>query len=140
MAAFHNNHSSHNIDAGFTLLEVMIAVVILAIGLTTLFGSQSQSVSLAGLAKFNTIAPQLAQLKLSELKIQEEEITTDNGDFEDGFEDYSWAVEVDEPSLGDSDILSEIAENLQKVTLTISYAENSHQFIIESYFLVEPVQ
>jgi len=35
----------------------MIAISLLAIALTTLFGSQSQSVSLGGTVKFNTQAP-----------------------------------------------------------------------------------
>jgi prepilin-type N-terminal cleavage/methylation domain-containing protein len=34
-------------NKGFTLLEVMIAVALIAIALTTLLGSQSQSVSFA---------------------------------------------------------------------------------------------
>ena len=138
MAPLYNTQSLLDTNNGFTLLEVMIAVVILAIGLTTLFGSQSQSVSLAGHAKFNTIAPQLAQLKLSELKTQEDEITSDSGDFGAEFIGYSWVVEVEDSILGDSELLSAIAENLQKVTLTIAYADNNQVFSVESYFLKDP--
>ncbi|NIP42655.1 MAG: type II secretion system protein, partial [Gammaproteobacteria bacterium] len=43
-------------NKGFTLLEVMIAVALIAIALTTLLGSQSQSVSFANSAKFETMA------------------------------------------------------------------------------------
>ncbi len=140
MIPSHRHSSLFSANPGFTLLEVMIAVAILAIGLTTLFGSQSQSVSLAGQAKFNTIAPQLARLKLSELQTQTDEIVSNNGDFEEGFDGYSWAVEVDDSLSVESEILSTAIENLQKVTLVISFAENSHQYTVESYFLKEPLQ
>jgi prepilin-type N-terminal cleavage/methylation domain-containing protein len=55
---------------GFTLLEVMVAMSIIAIALTAVLGSQSQSVSLASEAKFNTTAPLLAQSKIGiDLKV-----------------------------------------------------------------------
>jgi general secretion pathway protein I len=52
---------------GFTLLEVMVALAVIAIGLTALLGSHSQSVSLATEAKFNTTVALLAQQKMTEL-------------------------------------------------------------------------
>lgn len=67
-------------NAGFTLLEVMIAMAILAIALTSLFGSQSSSVALAAETRFNIQAPLLAQLQLARLR-SAEEITGDSGDF-----------------------------------------------------------
>ena len=39
--------------AGFTLLEVMIAVAIIAIALMAVLGSQTQGLSLAGESRFN---------------------------------------------------------------------------------------
>ena len=54
---------------GFTLLEVMVAISILAIALVAVFGSQSQSLSLANEAKFNTTAPFLAQSKMANDKL-----------------------------------------------------------------------
>jgi general secretion pathway protein I len=52
-------------NRGFTLLEVMIAVALIAIALTTLLGSQSQSVSFANSAKFETMAALLAVVILA---------------------------------------------------------------------------
>jgi general secretion pathway protein I len=51
-------------NRGFTLLEVMVAIALIAIALTAVLGSQSQSVSLAGEARFNTTATLLAQSKI----------------------------------------------------------------------------
>ncbi|MBW2502754.1 MAG: type II secretion system protein, partial [Deltaproteobacteria bacterium] len=41
-------------ERGFTLLEVLVAVALIAVALTTLLVSQSQTVSLANDAKFET--------------------------------------------------------------------------------------
>ena len=76
---------------------------------------------------------------MSELKIQEDDVDTDSGDFTEEFDGYSWKVEVEESIPGESELLSIIAENLQKVTLTISFAGNSHQYMVERYFLKEPI-
>ena len=46
---------------GFTLLEVMIAMAILAITLVAVYQSQSQSISMAGNSRFLTTASLLAQ-------------------------------------------------------------------------------
>ena len=46
---------------GFTLLEVMVAMAIIAIAMTAVLNSQSQSISLASEAKFSTTAALLAR-------------------------------------------------------------------------------
>jgi len=85
---------------GFTLLEVMIAMAILAITLVVIFQSQSQSVSMAGEARFQTTAALLAQGKIAEIETANpERISSDSGDFGDDFPDYSWELDVTETEL-----------------------------------------
>ncbi|MBW2631295.1 MAG: type II secretion system minor pseudopilin GspI [Deltaproteobacteria bacterium] len=85
---------------GFTLLEVMIAMAILATTLVVVFQSQSQSVSMAGRARFETTASLLAQSKVSEIEATSpEKVVSDSGDFGDDFPDYSWQVDVTETEL-----------------------------------------
>ncbi|MQY76093.1 MAG: type II secretion system protein GspI [Spirochaeta sp.] len=80
---------------GFTLLEVMIAMAILAITLVVVFQSQSQSISMAGRARFATTASLLAQSRMSEIEAaNSENVVSDSGDFGDDFPDYSWQVDV----------------------------------------------
>ena len=52
---------------GFTLLEVMIAMAILAITLVALYQSQSQSISMATDSRFLTTASLLAQTRMAEI-------------------------------------------------------------------------
>lgn len=54
--------------AGFTLLEVMIAVVILAVGLSSLFTTEAGAVRLAQRARTTTIATLLARCKMGEIE------------------------------------------------------------------------
>lgn len=53
---------------GFTLLEVMIAVVILAVGLSALFTSEAGAVRIAQRARTTTIATLLARCKMGEIE------------------------------------------------------------------------
>lgn len=122
-------------DGGFTLLEVMIAVSLLAISLTTLFGSQSQSVSLGSITKFNTQAPLLAQLKLAEFTRTTERPTSDSGDFGDEFPGYQWKMETADANLEASEILSKLEDTLQRLSLTVSWGDNLYVYEIKSYLL-----
>ncbi|MGW8160951.1 MAG: type IV pilus modification PilV family protein, partial [Desulfobulbales bacterium] len=80
-------------NKGFTLLEVMVAMALIAIALTTLLGSQSQSVSFANSAKFETMAALLAQSKMSEITtLAKDRLASDSGDFGDDYPGYTWEV------------------------------------------------
>ncbi len=82
-------------EKGFTLLEVMIALAILAITLVAVFQSQSQSISMAGNARFLTTASLLAQSKMAEMEaIGMKNIKSENGDFGRDFPDYEWRMTV----------------------------------------------
>ena len=53
---------------GFTLLEVMIAVVILAVGLASLFTSEAGAIRIAQRARTTTVATLLARCKMGEVE------------------------------------------------------------------------
>lgn len=54
--------------AGFTLMEVMIAVVIMALGLGSLFASEAGAIRIAHRARTTTIATLLARCKMGEVE------------------------------------------------------------------------
>ncbi len=117
---------------GFTLLEVMIAVAILAITLTVIYGSQSQSLSLAAEARFNTTATFLADIKLAELESGIMELVDDSGEFED-FPGYSWKVEMQPTSFVGSEILEKLNNEVEHISLTISWAGSNFTHVIDYY-------
>ena len=80
--------------AGFTLLEVMIAMAIMAIALVAVYQSQSQSVSMASDSRFVTTASLLAQSRMAEIDADTLKTSTANGDFGEAYPDYRWQAEV----------------------------------------------
>ena len=80
---------------GFTLLEVMIAMAILAIALSAVYSSQSQSIAMAGNSRFATTAALLAQSKMVECEIMAPgKLHAASGDFGKDFPDYAWRVDI----------------------------------------------
>jgi general secretion pathway protein I len=111
------------LSSGFTLLEVMMAVALMAIALTAVFGSQSQSLSMAIDAKFNTIAPFLAQSKMAEIEAEEcENMASDSGDFEDDFAGYRWDMTVSDMTSGGPEGVS---DHLKLVDLVVTWEDNT---------------
>lgn len=118
-------------NKGFTLLEVMIAVALIAIALTTLLGSQSQSVSFANSAKFETMAALLAQSKMSEITVQEpDELRSDSGDFGDDYPGYAWEVNVSDIVIPGMD---NISDYLKQVDLTVTWGVFSYNVRLYHY-------
>lgn len=109
---------------GFTLLEVMIAVSIIAISFVTLIGSQSQSVSLAGRTRFAVTSSLLAQQKLTEIEMTDyEQVYSGEGDFGEKYPGFIWKSEVSD--LGEDDTGIKGAEGMLKVVnLTVTFGDN----------------
>jgi type II secretion system protein I len=85
--------------SGFTLLEVMVAMAIMAIVLVSVYRMQSQTLTMNTAARFYTQAPMLAQSKLAQLEAASAgTIVGDSGDFGDKFPGYSWSISTDEVS------------------------------------------
>ena len=87
-------------NAGFTLMEVMLAMAILAISLVAVFQSQSQSISMATDSRFMTTAALLAQSKMAEVEAGTAlDIGKQDGDFGIDYPDYSWNLQISDTQL-----------------------------------------
>lgn len=116
---------------GFTLLEVMIAVALIAIALTTLLASQSQSVSFANSAKFETMAALLAQSKMSELVLGGgDTLSGDSGDFGEDYPGYAWEATVSDFSIEGADAVSDY---LKQIDLTVTWGVFSYRLRLYHY-------
>ncbi|MFK7985279.1 MAG: prepilin-type N-terminal cleavage/methylation domain-containing protein [Sandaracinaceae bacterium] len=110
--------------AGFTLLEVMVAVAILALAMTAIFSSEAGAIRVGARARHMTTATLLARCKMAEIEeqaiiegaytgVQEdgEDECCEGGEY-DGFR-CEWnveRVELPDPGLGeDADLLGGLA-------------------------------
>ncbi len=116
----------------FTLLEVMVAVAIIAMALVTLFGSQSRSLSYATEAQFNIVAPMLASWKLAEVEREVVSLSDGEGDFGEEFGGYSWKMEVEEANL-ELETPVELSNPLQKIELTVQWSGSPFSYTLTSY-------
>ena len=113
---------------GFTLLEVMIAVALLAIALTTLLGSQSQSMFAAERADFSSQAALLARLKMTEIIAEGETLSESGGDFGDSFPGYGWKVETTPVEVGETETLAGLSGLLRRIELTVHDEQERRTF------------
>jgi type II secretion system protein I len=82
-------------DQGLTLLEVMVALGIVAIVLVSIFRLQAQSIAMEQITRFHTLAPLLADQVVAAIELQAPDFPqADAGDFKDEFPGYTWAYET----------------------------------------------
>jgi general secretion pathway protein I len=119
---------------GFTLLEIMIAVAIIAIALTALLGSQSQSVYFANSAKFETMATLLAQSKMSELVLEDSfSLSSNSGDFGDDFPGYVWEATVNDIVIEGIDV----SDYLKQIDLVVTWGVHRYDLRLYHYVAEE---
>ena len=90
----------------FTLLEVMVAVAVLAIGMTTLLQIQARSALMAEQAKAMTVATQLVRSKLYDCEVEMLKRGFSEGDFkeegkfdDEGYDTFFWECHGYKPEL-----------------------------------------
>lgn len=98
-------------QAGFTLVEVLVALAIMAITLVAVFQLQSQSVSMSSESRFATSAALLAQSKMAEIEAGVLTLNrTQEGNFGPDYPQYSWRVDIFDTQL----------EQFKKIEVTVS--------------------
>ena len=93
-------------EQGFTLLEVMVCVAIIAFVFVSIFRMQSSTIDLAAAAKFNTLAPMLAKKLLSDMDQDIANWSQFEGDFGDDFPGVQWRMEITESLFETEDLIS----------------------------------
>ncbi len=109
---------------GFTLVEVLVAVAILAIGLAALFGQISQSVFTAGYLRDSTLAQWVAVDRITELRLENRFPDIDETDGEIDMASQSWRYTL---------IISEtLWPDLRRVDVRVSFADTPDSIISEA--------
>jgi len=127
----HIGGSYQGTASGFTLLEVMVAMAIMAIVLVSVYRMHSQTLTMNAAARFYTQAPMLAQSKLAQLEGDSSGIVAgDSGDFGDKFPGYTWRISTDEVS---SEALGEIGADLKRIDMTVSFNSDEYVYDVRTY-------
>lgn len=120
---------------GFTLLEVMVALGIMAVVLVSVYRLQSQTLTMSMESRFYTQAPLLARSALIRLEqSKEREMASGQGDFGREFPGYLWKITVaDAPSkyLG-----PELSQDMKRIDVLVTLNEGQYVYEFRTYRLV----
>ena len=136
MAKFHRQFRNktpgrNRSTSGFTLLEVMVAVAVLAIVLVSVYRMHTQTLTMNTAARFYTQAPLLAQKKMAEVTTTSSGIfASDSGDFGENFPGYSWQVSAADAS---SELLGEVADDFKRIEVSVAYQNNQFSYRLTTY-------
>jgi general secretion pathway protein I len=116
-------------NQGFSLLEVMVALSIIAIVLVSIMRLQGQTISMNETIRFYTIAPLLAQSKMSEISQDPLADISDSGDFGTDFSGYTWEAQISDLQI---DVVESPEIKLKKVDITVQL-NNDLKFFLQQY-------
>lgn len=105
-------------NKGFTLIEVLVALVILGIAFTWLIIGTNQSIDMATRSKFITTSTLLAQKRIADVVSSglEKAPGSNQGDFGEDYPGYKYTENIESTPL----------EGCRKYTLTLKWGERSN--------------
>ena len=117
---------------GFTLLEVMLAMTVIALVLVAVFRMNAQSVSMSETARFQSLASLLAQQKLAQtLASVSDPNYSDAGSFDEGQSSYRWQIDmapVEPLTLADDRVLK-----LRRIDVQITRENSPLRYTLRTY-------
>jgi len=126
------NRTGVDAGHGFTLLEVLVALSIIAIVMVSVMRLQGQSIFLNETTRFYSIAPFLAQAKMADVRYDPSAfIGGGSGEFEDDFPGYKWAVEIEEKEIG---LEGKSVMGLDAVTVTVTRESSGLKYALTDFF------
>lgn len=136
--ALHITLHALRIKKGFTLVELVVAFLILVIGVTAILELVSQSALNARYAKDKTTATVLAQQKLEELLSQPDLVPGETeGDFGDAYPQFRWRAQISE--VGGSTVSTESGTGLLHIVVTVEWQDRGQIRNVQLETLQAPV-
>ena len=116
---------------GFTLIEVMVALTIVALSLTAVAASMNQMIDAANVMRERTYASWIAQNKIAEMRLTNTvpDVSTTSGEVDYANSTWSWRAVVSETGI----------ENFMRVDVSISHVESDYVIRTVTGFIGEPV-
>ncbi len=122
---------SHESEQGFTLVEVMVALTIVAFSLTAIAASMNQMIDAANAMRDRSYASWIAQNKIAELRLANitPEVSATSGEVDYANGEWSWRAVISETGI----------ENFYRVDVSISHAGSEYVIRTVTGFIGEPV-
>ncbi len=124
---------------GFTLLETLVALMVMSLVVLTLLRLHSGTLQLAGAGKFSGMVPYLAEQELAALEAAPENLSDRSGDFGPEYSGLEWACTVEEADFdAPSPLTDQSAGRLKKIQLRLSSPETGRSYTITTWrYLVD---
>ena len=115
---------------GFTLLEVMVALVIVALSLTAVAATMNQMLGSATTMQERTYASWIAQNKIAEMRLANvmPEVRTTSGEIDFAKTRWVWRAVVSETGV----------ENFRRIDVTVSNESDDYEIRTVTGFIGEP--
>lgn len=115
----------------FTLVEVMVALAIIALSLTAVAAKMGRMIDTSNSMRERTYASWIAQNKITELRLANviPEVTATSGEVDYANNTWAWRAVVSESGI----------ENLYRVDVSISYPGSEYVIRTVTGFIGEPV-
>lgn len=122
---------TRNTEYGFTLVEVMVALAIVAFSLTAIAASMNQMIDAANTMRERTYASWIAQNKITEIRLENviPEVSSSSGEVEYANTEWSWRAVISETGI----------ENFYRIDVSISLAGSEYIIRTVTGFVGEPV-
>jgi prepilin-type N-terminal cleavage/methylation domain-containing protein len=119
---------------GFTLLETLVALMVMSLVLLTLLHLHSGTIQLAGAGKFSGMTPFLAEQELTALEAAPEDISYKSGDFGPEYGGLKWTCTLEDGDFEDSSFLpDQSAGRLKKIRLHLFSPETDRSHTITTW-------
>jgi len=121
----------HSKENGFTLVEVMVALTIVALSLTAIAASMNQMIDAANAMRERTYASWIAQNKIAELRLANvlPEVSSTSGEVDFANTQWAWRVVVSETGI----------ESFFRVDVSVSLAGSEYNIRTVTGFIGEPI-
>ena len=117
-------------SGGFTLLEVMVALAIVALSLTAVAASMNQMIGSATTMQERTYASWIAQNRIAEMRLANvmPEVSTTSGEVEFGNTRWVWRAVVSETGIA----------NFRRIDVSVSNEDDDYVIRTVTGFIGEP--
>lgn len=127
--------ASRRAQGGFTLIEVVVALAVIATVVIAIFKLNNQTIDMNNAARFHALAPLLAQAKLAEFETRPVgDLADGSGDFGETHPGFAWRAAVADI---EAEALGQAAEAFKKIDVTVTLNDGEAAFTLSTYRLFD---